>query len=246
MGEVSSSWIRSQVLTTSAFFPIARRQSISTGMWMMSPVIRRKVRSSRKAFLPFPGAIGGKAEHLPHRRGARGQGLRLAEMGQGGGVPLVCELIEGLGEMHQGGLAAVLGRGSQDLVTDPFRELARRHRGDGAMTPIMGILPAALSSRPLDLCWLDRLLTWPHVHEKGAANGSRQPLDVNCPAVTYSPRGLLPKYHRRWRVSLPCSEWERVVPRRYSHRTNLRATRQPEHSIASTYHPEFKSKPSAY
>ena len=81
------------------------------------------------------------------------------------------------------------------------------------------------SSRPLDLCWLDRLLTGLPCQEKGAANGSRQPLDVDCPAVTYSPRGLLPKYHRRCRVSLPCSEWERVVPRRSSHRTNLRVTR---------------------
>ena len=36
----------------------------------------------------------------------------------------------------------------------------------------------------------------------------------NCPAVTYSPRGVTPKYHRRWLVSLPCSEWERVVPGR--------------------------------
>jgi hypothetical protein len=44
----------------------------------------------------------------------------------------------------------------------------------------------------------------------------------------------LPKYHRRWQVSLPCSEWERVVPRRYHHRTNLRV-RAPEHSIASTH-----------
>src|SRR5439155_2736752 len=38
------------------------------------------------------------------------------------------------------------------------------------------------------------------------------------PAATYSPRGATPKYHRRWRSSLPCSEWERVFPRRYCHR----------------------------
>ena len=38
------------------------------------------------------------------------------------------------------------------------------------------------------------------------------------PAATYSPRGSPPKYHRRWRSSLPCSEWERVLPRRYGHR----------------------------
>ncbi len=54
----------------------------------------------------------------------------------------------------------------------------------------------------------------------------------NCPAVTYSPRGLPPKYHRRCLVSLPCSERERVVPKRQRHRTNLRALL--EHSIAST------------
>ncbi len=27
-------------------------------------------------------------------------------------------------------------------------------------------------------------------------------------------QGVTPKYHRRWLVSLPCSEWERVVPGR--------------------------------
>ena len=41
---------------------------------------------------------------------------------------------------------------------------------------------------------------------------------VEIPAATYSPRGLPPKYHRRWRSSLPCSEWERVFPRRNCHR----------------------------
>ena len=41
------------------------------------------------------------------------------------------------------------------------------------------------------------------------------------PAATYSPRGSPPKYHRRWRSSLPCSEWERVLPRRYGHRKPL-------------------------
>ena len=41
------------------------------------------------------------------------------------------------------------------------------------------------------------------------------------PAATYSPRESPPKYHRRWRSSLPCSEWERVFPRRYCHRNIL-------------------------
>src|SRR5438067_1360682 len=31
--------------------------------------------------------------------------------------------------------------------------------------------------------------------------------------------GLSPYYHRGCSVSLPCSEWERVVPLRYSHQT---------------------------
>lgn len=35
-----------------------------------------------------------------------------------------------------------------------------------------------------------------------------------CLAVTYS-RTAKPHYHRRWRVSLPSSGWDRVVPRRY-------------------------------
>ena len=30
-------------------------------------------------------------------------------------------------------------------------------------------------------------------------------------------RGLSPDYHRGCSVSLPCSEWERVVPLRYDH-----------------------------
>jgi hypothetical protein len=42
------------------------------------------------------------------------------------------------------------------------------------------------------------------------------------PATTYSPRESPPKYHRRWRSSLPCSEWERVFPRRYRHRKPMK------------------------
>src|SRR5881397_804261 len=33
--------------------------------------------------------------------------------------------------------------------------------------------------------------------------------------------GLSPYYHRGCSVSLPCSEWERVVPLRYCHQTHL-------------------------
>ena len=33
--------------------------------------------------------------------------------------------------------------------------------------------------------------------------------------------GLSPYYHRGCSVSLPCSEWERVVPLRYCHQTPL-------------------------
>ena len=47
---------------------------------------------------------------------------------------------------------------------------------------------------------------------------ARRRLSKESPATTYSPRGSPPKYHRRWRSSLPCSEWERVFPRRCSHR----------------------------
>src|SRR5436305_6917099 len=32
-------------------------------------------------------------------------------------------------------------------------------------------------------------------------------------------RGLSPYYHRGCSVSLPCSEWERVVPPRYCHQS---------------------------
>src|SRR5574337_1436836 len=41
-------------------------------------------------------------------------------------------------------------------------------------------------------------------------------------AATYSPAQLPTQYHRRWRTSLPCSEWERVFPLRYGHQESLR------------------------
>src|SRR6266508_6438356 len=54
----------------------------------------------------------------------------------------------------------------------------------------------------------------PRAREIGAAGAL---VSIN-PAATYSPGESPPKYHRRWRSSLPCSEWERVFPRRYGHR----------------------------
>lgn len=63
------------------------------------------------------------------------------------------------------------------------------------------------------------------------------------PAATYSPRGLPPKYHRRGRSSLPCSEWERVFPRRNSHRKPMKLWMSLEDSIASTNNKD--PKPSA-
>ncbi len=36
-------------------------------------------------------------------------------------------------------------------------------------------------------------------------------------AMTYSPRGSRPKYHRRWRALLPGSGWVRAYPRRSNH-----------------------------
>ncbi len=69
------------------------------------------------------------------------------------------------------------------------------------------------------ICHLDcrpRRLTYLFEHkERGRAIfGGYDPSRKSCPAVTYSPRGLPPKYHRRCSVSLPCSERERVVPKR--------------------------------
>ena len=59
--------------------------------------------------------------------------------------------------------------------------------------------------------------------------------DREIPAATYSPRGFPPKYHRRWRSSLPCSEWERVFPRRNCHRKPVWNCRSPhKDSRAST------------
>jgi hypothetical protein len=55
-----------------------------------------------------------------------------------------------------------------------------------------------------------------HRRDEGAPQEC--PLVREIPAATYSPGGLPPKYHRRGRSSLPCSEWERVFPRRNCHR----------------------------
>ena len=52
------------------------------------------------------------------------------------------------------------------------------------------------------------------------------PLQLNCATGAARRKsggdllsqGAPPKYHRRWRSSLPCSEWERVFPRRNCHR----------------------------
>ena len=83
------------------------------------------------------------------------------------------------------------------------------------------------------------------------APGTDAPCELReIPAATYSPRGLPPKYHRRGRSSLPCSEWERVFPRRNCHRKpgfqNLNFDKglpSFENSIASTSNKD--PKPSA-
>ena len=59
--------------------------------------------------------------------------------------------------------------------------------------------------------------TWKKATPPVRVHGGVASLRKN-PAASYSPRGLPPKYHRRWQSSLPCSEWERVFPRRYNHR----------------------------
>ena len=48
----------------------------------------------------------------------------------------------------------------------------------------------------------------------GAAQGG---LNKDLLAMTYSPRGSRPKYHRRWRALLPGSGWDRAYPRRTNH-----------------------------
>ncbi len=74
---------------------------------------------------------------------------------------------------------------------------------------------------------------------------ARRRLSKESPAATYSPRGSPPKYHRRWRSSLPCSEWERVFPRRCSHR-NISDSQTPvENPRASTSQEQEDPKPSA-
>src|SRR5712692_6610598 len=45
----------------------------------------------------------------------------------------------------------------------------------------------------------------PHLRGEGVWNKAAL-------AMTYFPRGLPPKYRRRWHVSRPCSGWERVGP----------------------------------
>ena len=65
------------------------------------------------------------------------------------------------------------------------------------------------------------------------------------PAATYSPRELPPKYHRRWRSSRPCSEWERVFPRRNCHRKPIQMCGPNKGSRASTSIWKKNPKPSA-
>ena len=65
------------------------------------------------------------------------------------------------------------------------------------------------------------------------------------PAATYSPGESPPKYHRRWRSSLPCSEWERVLPRRNGHRKPMKLLAPQEDSKVSTSMQKKDPKPSA-
>ena len=53
---------------------------------------------------------------------------------------------------------------------------------------------------------------------------SRRGLRLSRLATSYFPRGLHPKYHRRWRSSRSCSGWVRVFPLRHRHQTILRVS----------------------
>src|SRR5579884_15527 len=56
------------------------------------------------------------------------------------------------------------------------------------------------------------------------------------PATAYCPGGLRPEYRRRWRLSRPCSGWERVGRRRSSHR-------KPSRRVGDAHTKEGPSKP---
>ena len=51
----------------------------------------------------------------------------------------------------------------------------------------------------------------------GATGAARTIKPRGLPATAYCPGGLCPEYRRRWRLSRPCSGWERVGRRRSSH-----------------------------
>ena len=45
-------------------------------------------------------------------------------------------------------------------------------------------------------------------------------------------RGRLPQYPRHWGPSLPCSEWERVLPPRHGHQGKENGRRDPSCGVA--------------
>ena len=154
------------------------------------------------------------------------------------------------------GLAPRLG-----LRSAPGFELARVERGAPVPAafgpPRPELAPAPRPARPgcarpwpLPRLRLFFFVFLPAGEGKGFLGGGRGggamrcPLVREIPAATYSPRGLPPKYHRRGRSSLPCSEWERVFPRRNCHRKQLSKGRSTfKNSIASTSNKD--PKPSA-
>ena len=62
------------------------------------------------------------------------------------------------------------------------------------------------------------------------------------PAAPYSPRRSPAKYHRRRCVSLPCSEWERVVPHRHSHRKG--ETKEKENELGRNFERDTRNRSS--
>ena len=99
------------------------------------------------------------------------QVLCLSQLGQGGSVTLIGKLVEGLRQVVQGWIAAVLGGGAKDLVPDPFRELSGAHRGDGAMLPalagVMGVTSSPVATFALMSVRAIAQRAFPRVKMKG-------------------------------------------------------------------------------
>jgi hypothetical protein len=119
-------------------------------------------------------------------------------------------------------LTANAGRAARTFFVCPSSRPSAFAGGRGAAPPrVTGLLPEA--KRPFELF---RQMKGPPEPSRLAARNpvwraDRRREDFTTCALQTWQRPTLPrletKYHQRWGVSRPCSEWERVQPPRHNH-----------------------------